>query len=80
MVSGCAPGALVFAVSALDDFVFSGEDFFLEYLCAPALFYASDLEDLGCIDIRVAASAHDSDATDHALVDLEGGLDWAGRG
>lgn len=71
---GRVPGALVFAVSALHDFVLPGEDFLLEYLCASALFYAGDLEDLGRIDIRVAASAHDGDAANHALVDLERGV------
>lgn len=74
----CVPSALVFTVSALYDFVFSREDFLLEYFCASALFYAGDLEDLCRIDIRVTASAHDGDATDHALVDLERGVKWVG--
>lgn len=68
---GCVPSSLVFTVAALYDFVFPGEDFLLEYLCASTLFYAGDLEDLGRIDIRVTASAHDGDATDHAFVDLQ---------
>lgn len=76
---GCVPSALVFTVSALHDFVFSGEDFLLEYLCASALLYARDLEDLCCIDIRVTASTHDRDATDHALVDLLIGVKRAQR-
>ena len=69
---GCVPSALIFTVPALHDFVLSGKDFFLEYLCTSALFYAGDLEDLGCVDIRVTASAHDGDTTDHTLVDLDG--------
>lgn len=77
---GCAPGALVFAVSPLHDFVFSGEYFLLEYLCTSSFFYAGDLEDLCCVDIRVTASAHNSDAADHALVDLVSGVSGGGRG
>lgn len=71
---GCVPSALVFTVSTLYDFVFSGEDFLLKYLCTSTLFYACDLEDLRCIDKRVTASAHDGDAADHALVDLRMGV------
>lgn len=67
---GRVPSALVFTITALDDLVLSREDFFLEYLCASALFYAGDLEDLGRIDIRVTASTHDGDSAHHALVDL----------
>ena len=67
---GCVPSSLVFTVSALYNFVFSGKYFLLEYLCPSALFYTRDLEDLCRIHIRVTASAHDRDATDHALVDL----------
>lgn len=77
---GCAPGALVFTVSALYNFVFSGKNLLLEYLCASALFYAGDLEDLGSINIRVTASAHDRNAPDHALVDLLDRVSISGRG
>lgn len=66
----CVPSALVFPVSALHDLVLSREYFLLKYLCAPALLYARDLEDLCRIDIRVTASAHDCDTADHALVHL----------
>lgn len=46
------------------------EDFLLQNLGAPALFDASHLENLGRIDIGVAAPAHDGNTANHAFVYL----------
>lgn len=69
------PCALVFAIATLDDFVFSRQNLLLKDLCAPALIDPGDFEDLGSVDIGIDASAHDGNASHHALVDLDGGVD-----
>jgi hypothetical protein len=63
------PCALVFAITALDLFMHALLDFALEDTGSGGLVVVGYLEDVGCVDPVVGATAHDMVAVDIALVD-----------
>lgn len=47
------------------------QNFFFQDLCAASLVDASHFKDLSRVYIRISASSHDSDTSDHTFVDLD---------
>jgi hypothetical protein len=64
------PCSLIFTITALHNLVFPGEDLLLDDLGAASFIDASDLQYLCRIHVRVSASAHDGNTSDHALINL----------
>lgn len=65
------PSSLVFSITALDDLMFTGEDFLLQNLCAPAFVYSCYLQYLRSIDIGICSSPHDGYTANHTFVYLD---------
>ncbi len=48
----------------------AGQDLLLQNLCSSTFINASNFQNLSCIHVGVGTSSHDSNASDHAFVDL----------
>ena len=65
-----SPSALVLPIASLDDFMLARENLLLQYLGSSTFVDTRYLKNLCRVHIGVGTSAHDSDAADHAFVDL----------
>lgn len=78
------PGALVFAITALNLLVLAWEDLAFEDFGPASLFDTGDLEDLCCVEERVLLASHHGDSAAHDFVDgdsrVYGGVDVACHG